>query len=104
MCILAKFRVCESNHIAGGIEGCVWLTECFDDAFATSIGRTKVDEQDLVQIVMNDLCQFCPALNQFGIGQLAFEDAVLQVIAPVPQGLVDFAESFIVTDIVGNDE
>ncbi len=53
---------------------------------------------------MNDLRQLGTTLDQFGLRELAFEDAVLEMVAPVPHCLVNFAETLRVADVVGNDE
>lgn len=52
---------------------------------------------------MDDLSEFFCEDCFFGIGQLAFEDAELEVISPVSHGSKNFTEPFWVADIVGND-
>ena len=49
------------------------------------------------------LRQLGPTLSQLALCELAFEHAVLQMIAPISHRLIDFAKPFRVTDIVGND-
>ena len=53
--------------------------------------------------MMNDLAKLFGEDRFLGIGQLAFENAQLQVISRVSHGSKDFAESFWVADIVGDD-
>jgi len=103
MFMLLAFKFAVSNHIARRINRRIRLPQRFNDTFATSIGRPKVDEQYLIEIVMDDVVQLAAALNQLAFTELAFEHAVLQVIAPVPHRLIDFAKPLIVTNVIGND-
>ena len=74
-----------------------------DHPFAPSVAWAEIDEEDLVEIVVDDLAKFFGEDSFFGIGQLAFEDAQLEVISGISHGAKDFSESFWVADIVGND-
>ena len=93
----------ELDDHAGRIEVGVRKPDRVDDPFAASVAWPKVDEEDLVDIMVNDLAKFVGEDCFFGIGQLAFENAQLEVIPRVSHGSKDFAESFWIADIVGDD-
>jgi hypothetical protein len=88
---------------ASSIEMGVGKSDGIDDTFAATIAGSKIDEEDLIDIVMDDLSEFLCEDCFFRVGQLAFEDAQLEVIAPVSHGSEYFTEPFWVADIVGND-
>jgi hypothetical protein len=88
---------------AGGIEMGVGKSDGIDHTFASSVAGSKIDEENLVDIVMDNLSEFLCEDCFFGIGQLAFEDAELEVIPPISHGSKHFTEPFWVADIVGND-
>jgi hypothetical protein len=88
---------------ASGLEMGVGKSNSIDNTFAASVAGSKIDEEDLVDIVMDNLSEFFCEYCFFGIGQLAFEDAELEVIPPVSHGSKNFTEPFWVADIVGND-
>ncbi len=81
----------------------VGKSDGIDDTFATSVAGSKIDEEDLVDVVMDDLSEFFGEDCFFRVGKLAFEDAELEVIPPISHGSEYFAEPFWFTDIVGND-
>ena len=93
----------ELDDHAGRIDVGVRKPDRVDDPFASSVAWPKVDEEDLVDIMVNDLAKFVGEDRFFGIGQLAFENAQLEVIPRVSHGSKDFAESFWIADIVGDD-
>jgi hypothetical protein len=93
----------ELDDHAGRIEVGVRKPDRVDDPFASSVAWPKVDEEDLVDIMVNELAKFVGEDCFFGIGQLAFENAQLEVIPRVSHGSKDFAESFWIADIVGDD-
>jgi hypothetical protein len=74
-----------------------------DNTVAASVARSKIDEEDLVDIVMDNLSECFGEDCFFCVGQLAFEDAELEVIPPVSHRSENFSEPFWVTDIIGND-
>ena len=59
----------------------VGQSDCVDHPFAATVARSKIDEEDLVEIVVDDLAKFFREDSFFGIGQLAFENAQLEVIS-----------------------
>lgn len=79
------------------------MAERFDDAVPPAFARSEIDEQDLVVGVVDNFGQLSAALQQVGRGELALKDAVLQMIAPVPQRFEDLAESFGIADVIGDD-
>ena len=81
----------------------VGKSDGIDHTFATSVAGSKIDEEDLVDVVMDDLSEFFSEDCFFRVGKLAFEDAELEVIPPISHGSEYFTEPFWVTDIVGND-
>ena len=87
----------------GRIDMGVGQSDRVDDPFAATVAWSKIDEEDLVEIVVDDLAEFFREDGFFGIGQLAFENAQLEVVPRVSHGAKDFSESFWVADIVGND-
>jgi hypothetical protein len=78
------------------------LSDCFDYTIAASGGWAEVDNQDLVLPGVDDFSELLFQAQQIDGIELAFEDGILQVIAPVSQGLKNFAKPFIVADVVGN--
>ena len=98
---IGGWRVELDDH-AGRVDVGVRKPDRIDDPFAASVAWPKVDEEDLVDIMVNDLTKFIGEDCFFGIGQLAFENAQLQVIPRVSHGSKDVAKSFWVADIVGD--
>ena len=92
----------DSDHEAGCSHSAVRLADRFDQAIGAIGCGTKVDHQNLVLTVMNDVSQFRFAAEQVGGGQLAFEDAVLEVITPITKAAKHLAQSLSVTDVVSN--
>jgi hypothetical protein len=81
----------------------VGKSDSIDNTFAASVAGSKIDEEDLIDIMMDDLSDlFCEDCF-FSVGQLAFEDAELEVIPPVSHGSENFTKPFWVAYIVGND-
>jgi hypothetical protein len=52
---------------------------------------------------MNDVGQFRFQFHHLGGRELAFEDAVLEMVTPISHRFEDVAKSFIVSDIVCNN-
>ncbi len=92
----------ESDHEAGCSHSAIRLSDRFDQAIGAIRCRTQVDHQNLVLTVMNDVGQFRSASEQVGGGQLAFEDAVLEVITPIAKAAKHVAQSLGITDVVSN--
>ena len=88
---------------AGSIQRCIGLAERGDDPFATTVGRSEIDEQHLVVAVINNLVQFMLALSQVDWVELTFEDRVLQVISEIAHRLEDFAEPLVITDVIADE-
>ena len=59
----------------------VWQSDCVDHPVAATVAWSEIDEEDLVEIVVDDLAKFFREDSFFGIGQLAFENAQLEVIS-----------------------
>ena len=74
-----------------------------DDAIAASVGGAKVDEQNLIVSVVDDVLKLRLTLEQVNIGQLALEDAELDVVAPVFHRFEDLAKSLSVSDVVADN-
>ncbi len=88
------------NNEAGGIHFCIRLSDRFDHAFAAPGGWAKIDDQDLVVSGVDDLFQLLFQPQQVDRVELAFEDGILQMVAPVSHRLEDLAEPFVVADVV----
>lgn len=70
----------ELDDHTGRIDMGVGQSDRVDDPFAATVAWSKIDEEDLVEIVVDDLAKFFREDCFFGIGQLAFENAQLEVI------------------------
>jgi hypothetical protein len=88
---------------ARSVDRVIRLPERFDYTLATAICRSEIDEKNLVEFMMNDVRQQRATLDQLGFVELTFEDAVLQMIAPIPHGLVNLAKSLIIANVVANE-
>lgn len=53
--------------------------------------------------MVDDFGQDSSALQEFGWVELALEDAVLEVVAKVFHGAMDFFESLVIANVVGNE-
>ncbi len=89
---------------AGRVDWRIRLAQRRDHALAASLGGAEVDEQHLVLVVLDEFGQRMSALGQIDWRELALEDRVLQVIAEVAHGPVDFAEAFVVADVVTDEK
>jgi len=98
----SAFILSNSHHNARRIQRAIGEAQGSDQAVAPAFGRTQIDEQNLVFIVLDDLPEHIPAAGEIGGRQLAFEDRILQMIAEVPHRFVDPAEAFVVADVVAN--
>ncbi len=92
-----------SGDDTGGVERGVGEAEGGDDAVAAAFGGAEVDEEDLVFVVMDDAGEFGAAANEVAGGELAFEDGVLEVVAEAAHRFEDFAEAFVVGDVVADE-
>jgi hypothetical protein len=92
-----------SDDDAGGVYGYVGQSERGDDAVTAAVGGAEMDEEDLVFIAMDDLREIVAAADEVGLGELALEDGELEVVAVVAHGLEDFAEAFLVGDVVADE-
>ncbi len=93
-----------SDHDAGRIEVGVGLAESGDNAVAAAFGGAEVDEEDLVFVVVDDGGEFGAEADEVSRGELALEDGVLQVVAVAAHGLEDFAQAFVVGNVVADEE
>ena len=50
--------------------------------------------------MIDDGCEFRPALRQIGGSKLTFKDGVLEMVAEPPHKLEDFAKALVVADVV----
>ena len=91
------------DNRGGRVDVVVRFPQRGDDAIASTIGRTEVDEQDLIVSVVDDVLQLRLTLEQINFGQLTLEDAELNVIAPVFHSFEDLAKSLSVCDVVADD-
>src|SRR5439155_13687156 len=88
---------------AGAVDWRVRLPQRRDDPIAPALRRAQVDEQHLVLTVIDDRRQQVPAAGQIRSRQLALEHGVLQMIAKPAHRLVDLGETFVLTDVVGDE-
>ena len=61
----------------------VRFAEGGDDAVTASLGRTEIDEQDLVFVVIDDRGKLLPETDEVERRELTLKDGKLQVIAPM---------------------
>ena len=73
-----------------------------DHAIAPAIRRPKIDKQNLVFIMVDHRIELDSKIDEIKAAQLAFEDRILQMIAPAAHDLKDLTEAFIIRDIVGD--
>lgn len=81
----------------------VGFAERRDDAIAASIGWAQIDEQDLIVSIVDDVRKLRLAMKQIDFGQLALEDAELDMIAPVFHRFENLTQPFGVGDVVADD-
>jgi hypothetical protein len=62
-----------------------------DDPIAPSVGRSEIDEQHLVLLVMNDLRERVTTAHQIGRRELTLEDRVLEMVTEPAHGLIHAA-------------
>ncbi len=89
-------------HIAGCVDLGIGQTDGGDDAVAASFGRSQVDEEHLVFLMMDDFTEGLFELDFFTRRQVAFENRILQVIAKIFARLERKAESFAFGDVVAD--
>ena len=82
----------------------VSLTKSGNDAFASPLGRSKINEENLVMSVIDGVGQSLATLYQVAWRKLAFKDAVLKMIAKSLHYFEDFAKSFVVRDVIGHNK
>ncbi len=85
-----------------GVDVDVGLAQGADDAFASTLGWTEIDKQDLVLVVMNNIAQFGAKADEIDFPELAFEYRKLQVVSPCFHGLEDLAQTLRIGDVVRN--
>ena len=76
------------------------------DAILTAIAaarrRTQINEQDLIVCRVDDLFECGLQLQQIDRIQLALEDRVLEMIAPVSHRFEDFTQSLIIANVISH--
>jgi len=89
-------------HIAGCVDLGIGQTDGGDDAVAASFGRSQVDEEHLVFLMMDDFTEGLFELDFFTRRQVAFENRILQVIAKIggAHGLSG-EEGYVLRDFAG---
>lgn len=92
-----------SGDEAGGIDGRIRAAEGGDDAVAAAFGGAEVDEEDLVEVVVDGFGEFGAEAGEVGGGELAFEDGVLEVVAPGAHDFEDASEAFVVGNVVADE-
>lgn len=78
------------------------MSDCIDYAITASGSWAEVDEQNLVVSDVDDVFQLLFQPQQIDRIELAFEDRVLEMVAPISHRFEDFAKPFIVADVVGD--
>ena len=91
-----------SHYKTRQIDRGVGKSKRFDDSFATPFGRTEVDEQNLVVSVIDDGSKFFTKGEQFGRAELAFEDAVLKMVATSANRFENFLKPFVVANVLAD--
>jgi len=81
----------------------VRFTQRGNDAISAGACRSKIDEQHLIVVVIDDLGQLCSESDEFTARQPAFEDRELKVITPAPHRLEYFPQTFGVANVIAND-
>jgi hypothetical protein len=81
----------------------VRLTKRGNDAISAGARRSKINEQDLIVVMMDDLGQLCSESDEFTPRQPAFKHGKLKVVSPTPHRFEYFPQPFRVRDVIAND-
>jgi hypothetical protein len=92
----------ESNDETGRIYLGERLSDRFDHTVSASRRRAEVNEQDLVMSGVDDFFELLFQPEHVDRIELALEDGVLDVVAPIAHGFKYLAKPFVVTNIVGD--
>jgi len=84
------------NDDARRIHARVGAAQRRDHAITPALRRAKIDKQNLVLIMVDHRIEFDSKLDEIKAAQLAFEDRILQMIAPAAHNLKDLTEAFII--------
>ena len=85
------------------VEPNIGLTERSDDAVAAAFRGSKMDEEDLVVLMVDKRAEFGAHAGEVGGSELALEDGVLEMVAPSAHGFKDEAEALVVGDVVADE-
>jgi len=87
------------NNDARRVHHRVGLPKGCDDTIAAGAGRSKIDKQHLILLVIDDLRQF----HQIAPRQMTFEYGQLKMIAPAAHVFENIPEPFGIANVVTND-
>ncbi len=88
----------EARRVDAGVR----FAESGDHAVSPPFCGAKIDKENLVLGVVDDVAEFAAELDEIGWSELALEDGVLEVIAPAAHNLEDAPQAFVVGDVVAN--
>ncbi len=91
------------NNDARRVHHRVGLSKGCDDTIAAGAGRSKIDKQHLILVVIDDLRQFRLQFHQIAPRQMTFEYGQLKMIAPAAHVFENIPEPFGIANVVTND-
>lgn len=91
-----------SDDDAGCCHRGIGLTDRLDQIVAAGGDIPQVDDQDLIFTVMNDFGQLCFESQQIRRREMAFKDAVLEMVTPVAQAFEGVPQPTRVADVVSD--
>jgi hypothetical protein len=78
------------------------LAERCDHAFAPPLAWAEVDEEHLVVAMVDQFTKHMPAIGEVNRSELALENRVLKMVPKITHGFEDFAEAFVIADVVAD--
>jgi hypothetical protein len=93
-----------SDNDAGAVEICIRFAQSSNNPVTAPFGGAEIHEKNLVFVVMNYFAQGRAATHQIRRSKLALEDGELEVISETAHEFEDFAQAFIVGNVITNEE
>ena len=75
-----------------------------DTTARATVNRSKIEEKDLIILMIDQDVERCVERNAFSVGEIAPKHRILDVISKATQCGEHLAAPFVVTNVVGDDE
>lgn len=92
----------KSDHNARAIKICIWLAQSRNDSVSATLGRAKVDEQNLIVVVVNNFAQRLAAADHIRRRELTLEYRELEMVPEAAHELKDPPQPLIIRDVVAD--